>query len=46
MQGKFSKDRKRITFDYNGNIINLGNEIAPKKALMSNVGYNNERYAE
>jgi|JI6StandDraft_1071083.scaffolds.fasta_scaffold08159_4 hypothetical protein len=41
MKGKLSKDKKKITFDYNGKVMNLGNESAPKKALMSTIGYNN-----
>jgi len=39
MKGKLSKDKKKITFDYNGKVINLGKEAAPKKPLMSTIEY-------
>lgn len=37
MKGKMSKD-KNITFDYNGKVINLGNDKAQKKPLLSTMG--------
>lgn len=40
MKGKLSKDKKKITFDYDGKVMNLGKDAAPKKALMSTIGYN------
>lgn len=46
MKGKLSQDKKKITFDYNGKVMNLGNETAPKKALMSTIGYRNQLISE
>lgn len=38
MQGKLSKDKKPITFDYNGKVMNLGKEGGTKKPLVSMTG--------
>lgn len=38
MQGKLSKDKKPITFDYNGKVMNLTKEGGGKKPLLSTMG--------